>query len=118
MAVRIGWPSPYRIHRPFQLPWPFLRDFAKDGILLLGTNEDGVLRSADQGRTWASWNFGLVDFNVLCLAISPAFDRDETVFAGTGSGLFLSRDGRQILERNKITRRVCTGPQPGHLTQF
>ena len=67
--------------------------FAKDGILLLGTNEDGVLRSADGGRSWANWNFGLIDFNVLCLAMSPAFENDETVFAGTGSGLFASQTG-------------------------
>lgn len=77
-------------------------DFAKDGILLLGTNEDGVLRSADRGRTWATWNFGLVDFNVLCLAMSPAFDRDETVFAGTGSGLFISQTGGKAWKELKL----------------
>ena len=76
--------------------------FAKDGILLLGTNEDGVLRSADRGRTWATWNFGLVDFNVLCLAISPAFDRDDTVFAGTGSGLFISQTGGKAWKELKL----------------
>jgi len=76
--------------------------FAKDGILLLGTNEDGVLRSADQGRSWATWNFGLVDFNVLCLAISPAFERDDTVFAGTGSGLFFSQTGGKSWKEIKL----------------
>jgi photosystem II stability/assembly factor-like uncharacterized protein len=76
--------------------------FAKDGILLLGTNEDGVLRSADQGRTWATWNFGLVDLNVLCLAISPAFDRDDTIFAGTGSGLFISQTGGKAWKETKL----------------
>jgi photosystem II stability/assembly factor-like uncharacterized protein len=76
--------------------------FAKDGILLLGTNEDGVLRSADLGRSWATWNFGLVDFNVLCLAMSPTFDRDETVFAGTGSGLFISQTGGKAWKELKL----------------
>jgi photosystem II stability/assembly factor-like uncharacterized protein len=76
--------------------------FAKDGILLLGTNEDGVLRSADQGRSWASWNFGLVDFNILSLAISPDFDNDECVFAGTGSGLFISQTSGKSWKEIKI----------------
>lgn len=68
-------------------------DFLQDGTLLVGTNEDGVLRSTDRGLSWASWNFGLVDLNVLSLVLSPAFAQDQTVFAGTGSGLFYSQTG-------------------------
>ena len=51
-----------------------------------------MLRSADRGGNWSSWNFGLIDFNILSLAISPSFAADETVFAGTGSGLFISQN--------------------------
>lgn len=64
-----------------------------DGVILAGSLEDGVLRSADRGRRWAQWNFGLLDLSVMSLAISPAFAEDETVFAGTDSGLFRSTNG-------------------------
>ncbi len=68
-------------------------DYAADGTVFAGTNEDGVLISRDRGRTWASWNFGLLDLHVLCLAVSPDFAKDETILAGTESGLFRSTNG-------------------------
>ena len=88
-------PLPYASSRSPAVPTALAisADYSKDGILFAGTNEDGVLRSADRGRTWSAWNFGLVDFNILSLAISPSFSKDETLYAGTGSGLFCSRNG-------------------------
>jgi photosystem II stability/assembly factor-like uncharacterized protein len=68
-------------------------DYARDGTLLAGTLEDGVLCSSNRGGQWAMWNFGLLDLNVLCLAISPDFSRDETLFAGTDTGIFCSSNG-------------------------
>jgi photosystem II stability/assembly factor-like uncharacterized protein len=67
--------------------------FVEDGVLLAGTMEDGVLRSADRGYRWASWNFGLLDLSIFSMAISPDFAADETVFAGTESGIFRSTNG-------------------------
>ena len=43
-------------------------NFIEDGVLLAATMEDGIFRSADRGNRWKSWNFGLLDLNVLCLA--------------------------------------------------
>lgn len=68
-------------------------NYSHDGVLLLGTMEDGVFRSANRGSSWNIWNFGLLDLNVLALAISPNFANDETLFAGTESGLFRSTNG-------------------------
>jgi photosystem II stability/assembly factor-like uncharacterized protein len=68
-------------------------NFAEDGIVLAGTMEDGVFRSADRGSSWAAWNFGLLDLSVFCMAVSPKFTDDETLFAGTTSGLFRSTNG-------------------------
>jgi len=84
---------------PLPTPPPFVSslaispNFVHDGIVLAGTMEDGVFRSGERGVHWATWNFGLLDLNVLCLAISPAFAEDETVFAGTDSGIFCSTNG-------------------------
>jgi photosystem II stability/assembly factor-like uncharacterized protein len=68
-------------------------NFVHDGVLLAGTTEDGVFRSADRGSTWSAWNFGLLDLSVLCMAISPAFSDDETLFVGTETGIFRSTNG-------------------------
>jgi photosystem II stability/assembly factor-like uncharacterized protein len=68
-------------------------NYVQDGILLAATLEDGVLCSSDRGRRWIAWNFGLLDLNTLCLAISPDFANDETLFIGTQSGIFRSTNG-------------------------
>ena len=68
-------------------------DFARDGRLFAGTMEDGVLIYQNYGRDWAAWNVGLLDSNVLCLAVSPAYAADQTLFAGVQSGLFCSANG-------------------------
>jgi photosystem II stability/assembly factor-like uncharacterized protein len=68
-------------------------DYARDGILLAGTLEDGVFSTSNRGGNWVAWNFGLLDLNTLCLAISPDFARDETLFVGVDSGIFCSTNG-------------------------
>jgi photosystem II stability/assembly factor-like uncharacterized protein len=68
-------------------------NFEQDGIVFAATLEDGVLFSADRGHRFGAWNFGLLDLNILCLAISPDFARDETVFVGAQSGVFRSTNG-------------------------
>lgn len=68
-------------------------DFERDGFLLAATMEDGVFSSTDRGARWQPWNFGLFDLNVLCLALSPAWIEDETVYAGTETGLYRSDNG-------------------------
>lgn len=68
-------------------------NFEQDGIVFAATMEDGVLFSSDRGHRFGTWNFGLLDLNILCLAISPNFARDETVFVGAQSGVFRSTNG-------------------------
>jgi photosystem II stability/assembly factor-like uncharacterized protein len=68
-------------------------DFARDGRLFAATMGDGVLMYASEGLTWSMWNFGLLDANVLCLAVAPADGDDHALFAGVQSGLFHSSTG-------------------------
>jgi photosystem II stability/assembly factor-like uncharacterized protein len=68
-------------------------DFARDGRLFVGTIGDGVLAYSHEGREWAMWNFGLLDTNVLCLAVAPGYADDQALFAGVSSGLFRSANG-------------------------
>jgi WD40 repeat protein len=68
-------------------------DYARDGVVLAGTAEDGVFRSTDRGERWTPWNIGLLDHHIIDLAISPMFAVDETVFAATETGVFFSING-------------------------
>lgn len=67
--------------------------YADDGVVLAGTLADGMFLSMNRGRHWVAWNFGLFDPHILCLALSPNFKRDRTVFAGAETGLFRSSNG-------------------------
>jgi photosystem II stability/assembly factor-like uncharacterized protein len=63
-------------------------NFENDKTLFAATLEDGVLRSVDGGVSWQAWNFGLLDKQVLCLALMG-----DSVYAGTSTGLFRSHNG-------------------------
>ena len=68
-------------------------NFSDDGVIFSATAQDGVFRSSDRGSRWVGWNFGLLDLNLFCLAVSPAFARDETLFVGAESGVYRSTNG-------------------------
>ena len=95
----------------------FSPNYAGDGIAFLGTMEDGVYRSADCGQNWARWNFGLFDLRVLALAVSPDFAHDETVFAGTETGIYISKSGgrswRPLLLPDEAAPVMCLAVSPG-----
>ena len=62
---------------------------ADDGsAMYAGCNGDGVLRSSD-GECWAPASTGLGDPHVHCLLVTT----DRTLLAGTGAGVFRTRDG-------------------------
>ena len=75
------------------------------GTLYAGTRHSGVFRSVDGGRTWEGFSSGLPKSdsqfegsnitNIQCLAIDG---RDGTVYAGTTSGIFRSKDGGRTWE--------------------
>jgi photosystem II stability/assembly factor-like uncharacterized protein len=79
--------------------------YVDDRVLYAGT-VSGVFASADAGGRWhpvgprvANAPQGRETDPGALVAISPAYDRDGTVFAGTDSGLFVTRDaGRSWTE--------------------
>lgn len=68
-------------------------NYPEDGQAFFSTIEDGVFCTRDRGSHWNTWNFGLLDFQTLCLAVSPQYARDETLIAGAESGIFYSKNG-------------------------
>ncbi len=70
----------------------------QSGVILAATGGEGILRSANRGRTWSLVNFGLRDFSVLALAWAPPpppgrWPAREVVFAGSERGLYRSPAG-------------------------
>ena len=68
-------------------------NFAEDGTLFAGTLDYGVLHSLDRGSSWQARHYGLLDMRVFVTAVSPLFAQDQTVLAGTPTGIFFSPNG-------------------------
>ncbi len=68
-------------------------NFLQDGALFTATTQDGVFLSTNRGASFVVWNFGLIDSNVFCLAVSPDFANDRKLYAGTESAIYVSRNG-------------------------
>jgi photosystem II stability/assembly factor-like uncharacterized protein len=82
--------------------------YSTDHTLFVGTQGEGsgVFRSSDGGATWKNLSQGLPShlikdpqswedvpsYEVLVLALSPAYTTDHTIYAGTFAGLFRSTD--------------------------
>ena len=46
----------------------------------------GVFKSGSSGASWTAMSTGLTDLDITCLAISPAYATDQTLFAGNYHG--------------------------------
>lgn len=67
---------------------------AGDQTVLAGVNGAGVIRSDDDGWTWAASSTGLTSLPLLNLRPSPDFARDGVILAGTATeGVLRSDDG-------------------------
>lgn len=97
-------------------------NYARDGVVLAGTAEDGVFRSFDHGEHWTPWNIGLLDHRIIDLAISPAFAVDETVFAATETGIFISANGGRSWRMSAFPHEndpaLSLAASPGCVTDF
>lgn len=68
------------------------------GVLLAGSEGDGIFRTTNRGQRWLPCNFGLHNYTVLTLAWAPPMAPDnwlrrEVVFAGTEEGVYRSPNG-------------------------
>ena len=82
-------------------------DFGADGTLFAGTS-GGLFRSTDAGGSWARLREGLRDgSSFFAVQISPGFQGDRTVFAGTDSeGVLRSVDAGESWE--PVNRQLRT----------
>ena len=78
---------------PFKAPPPALAVVAAPDATLFTGVPGGVLRSADAGLSWQVSALDAPPPLVSALAVSPAFERDGTVFAATlDDGIYCSTD--------------------------
>lgn len=80
--------------------------------VFVATQGDGIYRSSDRGESWRSVNVGLVNLNIHRLALSPNFDKDQTLVAiPHGTGLFASTnagDSWQQISLDKFSASSVT----------
>ncbi len=68
-------------------------EYAQDNTIFAATPA-GPFRSHDGGASWEIAIFGLVDVEVLCIAVDPHFAHSELLWIGTANGgLYRSRNG-------------------------
>jgi photosystem II stability/assembly factor-like uncharacterized protein len=86
------------------------------GTIVYGGQGDGLVRSADGGRTWHAVPVAPPQFSVWTYAIDP--HDPQVVYAGTGDGPYVSFDGGDTwqLRARGLTRAAATvvvheGPQ-------
>ncbi len=72
--------------------------FNTDQTVVAATLANGILRSADGGRTWSNATFGLESFEVNTLAWGPG----STLLAGTIDGLYRSPNAGRAWRRLSI----------------
>lgn len=83
----------------------------KDGTLLLGASDAGILRSDDGGTTWGESRDGIDTGVIYSVDGDPASGR---VYAGTSSGLYTSSDGGRTWEQSSLndSQIVVVGVNP------
>ncbi len=70
--------------------------FGNDGVVFVGTSEEGVIRSMNGGESWMKTNSGLESVEskiVNSIAPSPIYSVDRTAFVAPHDGLFISTNG-------------------------
>jgi hypothetical protein len=78
---------------------------AREGARIFAGTKCGILRSADDGRTWKAVNTGLSNPIVLSLASIPDDANGTILFAGTRDGVFLStNEGEKWIAANEGIR--------------
>lgn len=68
----------------------FSPDFATDQTLFIAGKGSGIFKSVDGGLTWLQ--SGLIGEFVHCLALSPGYATDRTVYVGGWHGVYRSND--------------------------
>lgn len=69
-----------------------VQDPEQPEVLWVGTENDGVFRSSDGGRTWRQRSVGLKHHTVYAIAIHP--DNSSLLYAGThGGGVYITVNG-------------------------
>jgi photosystem II stability/assembly factor-like uncharacterized protein len=98
-------------------------DVANSGVLLAGTEGEGILRSTDRGGYWFPCNYGLRNYMILSMTWAPSappkqWPRREVVFATTEEGIYRSPNAGRAWKRadcpDTVYQIVAVSPQYHH----
>ncbi|MEM7335627.1 MAG: hypothetical protein AAF490_26350 [Chloroflexota bacterium] len=81
-------------------------DYADDQTVLVTTVNDGFAKSVDGGDSFDLLNNGIETFDrEIYLAPSPNYNADQTIYAGTINGLYMTTNGGELWE--EIVCDIC-----------
>lgn len=80
---------------------------AKDGVIYLGGDVNGLYKSEDNGKTWRMINRGLIGYGVFSIAVDPS--NPDTVWAVTDHGISKSTDAGETWQT--MARAAKDAPQ-------
>ena len=92
----LTWAAPQLPPKPFTIDdLAVSPSYAQDRTLFAVSHRYGLFKSSSGGRTWNRTGFSVrsTSFEGYRLGISPAYDRDQTLFVATGFSLHRSTDG-------------------------
>jgi photosystem II stability/assembly factor-like uncharacterized protein len=98
-------------------------DVANSGVLLAGTEGEGILRSTDRGGYWFPCNYGLRNYMILSMTWAPSappkqWPRREVVFATTEEGIYRSPNAGRAWKRadcpDAVYQIVAVSPRYHH----
>ncbi|HAW50555.1 TPA: hypothetical protein DCX16_06375 [bacterium] len=79
-------------------------------ILYLGTSIGGFFISYDNGKSFCSANIGLLNTNIMDIAIDP--DDPKNIYIATKNGLYKTEDGGQLWKKLNNGLVYCGKPPP------
>lgn len=98
-----SWTRKTAFPRPYPNRIAKSPNYREDGIMLIG--EYGIYYSHDGGDSWSAGtspgDSGFATAYSGNIVFSPDFANDQTVFAATGNGIYISRNGGVTWERDR-----------------
>ncbi|RMF92981.1 MAG: hypothetical protein D6736_02555, partial [Nitrospinota bacterium] len=110
------WTSVLKVQGGTYVALAISPSYSQDQAVFAAIGHAGVFKSEDGGTSWIAINKGLdsKNFGLKSIAVSPAYDQDTTLLAGTTEGIYRSDNGgrswKQVLQTDSTVYAIAFSP--------